>query len=187
MGNLLPPQMVNYPPPPQVSNHSSEQVGNRPPPQKISYPSSQVSNFSSAQVVNYPPSQVSNDPSAQMGNRLPPQMVNYPPPQVSNHPSAQMLNRRPSRLIHGLGHNGIFDGSNNAKHDPLTGAIINTTSSNNNNNGNYEQSHNINRLTSGEPEIPLAISPPLSDSLFPFQNQYQHELPMTKYNDVCAI
>jgi hypothetical protein len=141
-------------------------MGNRPPPQMANYPPPQVSSHPSAQIPSYPSSQISKDPSVQMGNR------------------------RPSRLTDGLDHNSVFDGSNNAKHDPLTGAIINTTTSNNNNNGNHEQSHNFNpsfnRVTSGEPEIPLVISPPLSESLFPFQHHYQHELPMTKYNDVCA-
>ena len=209
--NYPPPQISNHPsaqmgnrPPPQTSNHPSAQMVNRPPPpQMVNYPPPQISNHPSAQMGNRPPVQSSNHPSAQMGNRPPPQVVNYPPPQmvnrpppqISNHSSAQMGNRLPppmgnrppSRLTQVLGQTGVIDGSHNPKHDPLTGAILNTT--NNNNRGNPEHSYNINplnnRLASGEQQIPPVSSPPMSDSLYPFQ--HDHDLPMIKYNEVCAI
>ena len=181
-----PPQAVNYPPP-QISNHPSAQMGNRPPPQTSNHPSAQMGNRPPLQVVNYPPSQIGNYP--------PPQMVNRPPPQISNHSSAQMGNRLPpqignrppSRLTQVLGQTGVIDGSHNPKQDPLTGAILNTTT--NNNHGNPEHSYNINplnnRLASGERQMPPVTSPPLSDNLYPFQ--HDHDLPMIKYNEVCAI
>ncbi|CAF3539007.1 unnamed protein product [Adineta steineri] len=108
------PQQNGPYPPPQISNHSSPQMVNRPPPPQSQMmnrpPHPQMPNHPSGQMMNRPPpppQMPGSHPSAQMMNRPPPpqmpgshpsaQMMNRPPPpqMPGGHPSAQMMNRPP--------------------------------------------------------------------------------------------